>query len=411
MAHLWTELIAALGATGACCGIGYYCLCLVAAASFRRGHSMRDDSHAQSAVGPWPLAVDQHPPVSILKPLKGTDPEILESFRSHCVQDYPEYELIFGVSEDDDPAIPLVQQLQREFPERSIRLVVCRERLGTNMKVSNLIQMLPEARYQNVIVNDSDICVPRDYLPQIMARFDSPQVGMVTCMYRGQAPQNGLATLGSKLEALGISTEFHAGVLAARKLEGGIHFALGSTLAFRREALEAIGGFRPLVDYLADDFELGLRISQVGYRVELAPVVVDTHVPPYSLGGFFRHQLRWARSTRHSRKHGWAGVCLTFALPWVLLAVIASGGAAWSWALLVVALGMRLAVALAVGWSVLRDRQVLRWWYLVPLRDFVALAVWLASYTGDTVAWRGDEFILKDGKLFRSHGEVPVGGD
>jgi ceramide glucosyltransferase len=275
------------------------------------------------------------------------------------------------------------------------------------MKVSNLIQMLPQARYDHIIVNDSDICVPRDYLTRIMAGFSAPDVGMVTCMYRGQARK----TLGSKLEAIGISTEFHAGVLAARTLEGKIKFALGSTLAFSRAALEAIGGLWPLVDYLADDYELGLRIGQAGYRVELSPVVVDTHVPAYSMSGFFQHQLRWARSTRHSRKHGWAGVCLTFALPWAMLAVAASAGAIWAWALAGVSLLTRLAVALAVGWGVLRDRQALRYGYLVPLRDVVGLAVWLASYTGDTVAWRGDEFILRDGKLFRSHHELSVGGD
>lgn len=399
MAHGLSEIITALGAIGAGCGIGYYCLCLAGVVSFRR------------AVGRRSSAVGQLPAVSILKPLKGTDPEIFESFRSHCLQDYGEYELIFGVSDPEDPAIPLVERLQREFPERAISLIVCREALGTNMKVSNLIQMLPQARFEHVIVNDSDICVPRDYLQQVMTPFASPDVGMVTCMYRGQAPQNGRATLGAKLEALGISTEFHAGVLAARRLEGGLHFALGSTLAFTRAALDAIGGFWPLVDYLADDFELGLRIAQAGYRVELSPVVVDTHVPPYSLSGFFRHQLRWARSTRHSRKRGWAGVCLTFALPWAALAVVASRGAAWSWALLGFAAAMRLAVALAVGWNVLRDRQVRRWCYLVPVREFVGLAVWIASYTGDTVAWRGDEFILKDGKLFRTRHQLAVGGD
>jgi ceramide glucosyltransferase len=395
MSHWWIELIAALGALCAGCGIGYYCLCLIGAWSFRK------------AAARQPVLGASRAGVSILKPLKGTDPEIFKSFRSHCLQDYADYELIFGVSDIDDPAIPLVERLRREFPERSIRLVVCREALGTNMKVSNLIQMLPQARYDHIIVNDSDICVPRDYLTRIMAGFSAPDVGMVTCMYRGQARK----TLGSKLEAIGISTEFHAGVLAARTLEGKIKFALGSTLAFSRAALEAIGGLWPLVDYLADDYELGLRIGQAGYRVELSPVVVDTHVPAYSMSGFFQHQLRWARSTRHSRKHGWAGVCLTFALPWAMLAVAASAGAIWAWALAGVSLLTRLAVALAVGWGVLRDRQALRYGYLVPLRDVVGLAVWLASYTGDTVAWRGDEFILRDGKLFRSHHELSVGGD
>src|SRR5579884_1691565 len=338
MTDLLMETVAALGAVGAGCGMGYYALCLAGMLSFRRAHrprKARPADVAPRAAGEG--AAQLWPPVSILKPLKGTDPEIFESFRSHCLQDYLQYELIFGVSDPQDPAIPLVERLQREFPERSIRLVFCREALGTNMKVSNLIQMLPEARYQHVIVNDSDICVPPDYLRQVMAAFAAPEVGMVTCMYRGQAPANGSSTLGAKLEALGISTEFHAGVLAARKLEGGIHFALGSTLALTRDALEAIGGFWPLVDYLADDFELGLRVAHAGYRVELAPVVVDTHVPPYGLSDFFRHQLRWARSTRHSRKRGWAGVCLTFALPWAALAVAASGGALWSWSMLALA--------------------------------------------------------------------------
>lgn len=407
MTHWWIELVAVLGATGAGCAIGYYCLCLAGVVSFRK------------AARATRVTV-QCPPVSILKPLKGTDPQIFESFRSHCLQDYPEYELIFGVSESDDPAIPLVQRLQLEFPERRIQLVVCPESLGTNRKVSNLIQMLPKARFEHIIVNDSDICVPRDYLQQVLAGFNpawsqkrrahsKPEqpIGMVTCMYRGQARK----TLGSRLEAIGISTEFHAGVLAARTLEGGIHFALGSTLAFTKAALDAIGGFWPLVDYLADDYELGLRISQAGYRVELSPVIVDTHLPAYSLSGFFRHQLRWARSTRHSRRWGWAGVCLTFALPWALLPLLATKGASWSWALFALAMVSRIAVALGVGWGVLRDKHALRYLYLVPVRDVVGLIVWIGSYTGDTVAWRGDEFILKDGKLFRVQSELAMGGD
>jgi ceramide glucosyltransferase len=389
MTHSLAGWIAGFAALLAACGVGYYALCLYGAFRFRQAgkHKLADFSA----------------PVSILKPLRGTDPEIYQSFRSHCLQDYPEFEIIFGVSDPDDPAVPLVQQLQREFPERRIELIVCEQVLGTNLKVSNLLQMLPAARYEYLIVNDSDICVPRDYLRQVLAPFASQKVGLVTCLYRGQAAH----TLGSKLEAIGISTEFHPGVLVAQQVEGGIHFALGSTLAFSRESLAAIGGFETLVDYLADDYELGARISQAGYRVELSPVIVDTHLPAYSFSRFFEHQLRWGRSTRNSRPAGYFGLALTFGLPWALIALLASHWTShgtrwapvWSWALLAAVLASRLAVTLYVGWSVLRDRQVFSDLWLVPVRDLIGLVLWICSYTGSTVAWRGDQFKLKDGKL------------
>ncbi len=379
--ELTLRIMQLAGAAGTACGIGYYLLCLWGARSFRR-----------AAAAPLPAFT---PPVSILKPLRGTDPDIYESFRSHCLQDYPAYELIFGVSDPNDEAVPLVERLQREFPQRSIQLVVCPEVLGTNRKVSNLIQMLQVAKHDFLIVNDSDIKVPGDYLRRVIAPMESPDVGLVTCMYRGFAGNS----LGSKLEAIGITTEFHAGVLAARQLEGEIRFALGSTLAFSRVALKAIGGLPALVDYLADDYELGKRIADKGFRVLLSPVVVDTHLPDYSFAEFFQHQLRWARSTRHSRRWGYFGVVLTFALPWALVAVAGSRGAAWSWALLGSALALRFAVALEVGLHVLAERELLRDLWLLPLRDLIALAIWVGSYTGHTVAWRGDRFVLRDGKL------------
>jgi len=381
MAQHLLRLIEAIAALGAAAGAGYYLLCLWSARSFLR------DSRRQ-ALPPFT------PSVSILKPLRGTDPEIYESFRSHCQQDYPEYELIFGVSDPEDPAIELVERLQRDFPQRSIRLMVCPKVLGSNMKVSNLVQMLPLAKYDYLIVNDSDIRVEPDYLRRVMRPFADPKVGMVTCLYRGIAG----STLGSQLEAVGISTDFSAGVLAARQIEG-IRFALGSTLAFPRKSLEAIGGFQELVDYLADDFELGARIARAGYEVRLSDVVVDHHLPDYSFDGFLQHQLRWARSTRDSRKWGYTGVVLTFGLPWALVAVLLSLGAAWSWALLALVAVLRFAMAIAVGQSVLHDAQVPRQIWLLPLRDVIAMLVWIGSFTGHTVAWRGDLFILEDGKL------------
>jgi len=368
------------------CGIGYYALVLWAARSFLRR----------------PRAPEGFtPPVTILKPVRGVDPEAFAAFESHCRQDYPDYELIFGVWDPADPAIPAIEQLKREFPDRSIRLIVCENILGANRKVSNLVQMLPHANFRHLIVNDSDIRVAPDYLRKVMAPFSDPKVGMVTSLYRG-APEN---TLGSKLESIGISTEFMGGVLAARVVEGGVHFALGSTLAIRRDVLAHIGGFEPLLDYLADDFELGNRTSAAGFRVELADTIVDTHIPAYSFGKFFEHQLRWGRSTRDSRRAGYIGVLLTYAVPWAVCALIVSGGALWAWALVLFALLGRYSVAEAVAHAVLHDPNYRRLRHLVPVREFLGLAVWIGSYTGRNVTWRGEEFVLKDKKIVRADGQ------
>src|SRR5579883_193859 len=283
------------------CGLLYFNLCLIAALSFRR------HAHPQQA--------GFAPPVSILKPVKGADPEMYEAFRSHCLQDYPgDYEILFGVSSLTDEAVPLVERLKQEFPKHKIRLVLCLHKLGSNGKVSNLVQMAKAARFAHLLVNDSDIRVPSDYLANIMAEFagheSDREVGMVTCLYRGvPAP-----TLGSRLEALGISTEFFAGVLCARAMEGGLHFGLGGTLACSRKALEGIGGYEAVVDHLADDYELGARIDKAGYAVILAPAVVDTMLPAYSMQRFFEHQLRWSRTVRDSRKWGHIGLLVTFPL-------------------------------------------------------------------------------------------------
>jgi len=220
-------------------------------------------------------------------------------------------------------------------------------------------------------------------------------VGMVTCLYHGIAA----STLGSKLEALGISTDFSAGVLTARQVEGGIRFALGSTLAFSREALDSVGGLEPLVDYLADDYQLGRRISAQGYKVLLADVNVETFVPGYSFREFFLHQLRWARSTRDSRRWGYTGLVLTFGLPWSMMSAVLAHGTLWSWRVLAAALGTRLLMALTVGVGVLRDRQVWRDLVLIPLRDLIAVVVWATSFLGHQVSWRGTSFILENGKL------------
>lgn len=382
MVRILLEIVFLIGTVG---GLGYYVLCLWSAFRFLR-FERKFHGNAQEFA----------PPVSILKPLKGVDREIYSSFRSHCLQNYGEYEIIFGVSDLSDEAVPLVRQLIAEFPHHNIRLVVCPDVLGTNRKVSNMIQMFRHARYDFVVVNDSDIRVSADYLQRVLAHFADSKVGLVTTVYRGIAAKS----VGSKLESNGIATDFTAGVLAARQIEGGIHFALGSTMAMRRNVLEEIGGFQAIVDYLADDFELGQRVAAAGHEVILCDEVVDTFLPAYELKPFLEHQLRWARSTRDSRKLGYAGVGLTFGLPWAMLLAVAARGAAWSWLLLAAALIVRLAMASMVGFGVLQDRSVLRELWLVPLRDMMALVIWVWSYAGNTIMWRGERFILKDGKMY-----------
>jgi ceramide glucosyltransferase len=388
-------IVAGITTVLAWAGIGYYLLALWSARAFV--HSLRRPRPAYT------------PGVSILKPVRGLDHEMYSAFASHCRQEYAgEVEILFGVSSLRDPALAAVRQLQEEFPDHAIRIIDCPEVLGANGKVSNLVQMLPHARYPYVVINDSDIVVSPQYLSRIMSGFaPSPEhkctVGMVTAPYRGRAhgkPRQD-PTLGSRMEALGISTDFIAGVLTARHLEGGIRFGLGSTLAVSREALKLIGGLAPLVDYLADDYELGARIAAAGFDIELSSEVVETWVPPYDLSGFLEHQLRWCRSTRDSRRWGYTGLLFTFGLPWAFCNLIATGLSLESIALFVLALVVRVALALVVGVGILGDTQVLRDLLLLLPRDLIALALWAWSFAGDTVTWRGQRFLLKHGKLAR----------
>jgi ceramide glucosyltransferase len=385
MIHQIAKFVEIIAAIGAISGIAYNLLCLWSAASFLRA--------GQSAgAGASPTQ-----PVSILKPLKGADPEMYESFRSHCLQDYPEYEIIFGVSDGTDPAVAVVSQLKTEFPNREIRLIVCDQSLGANVKVGNLAQMASQARQEYLVVSDSDIRVGPNYLSRVVAPLRDPKIGLVTCLYRGIAAPS----LGSRLESIGIGTDFAPGVLAARTVESGIHFGLGSTLAFRRNDLAATGGFESFADYLADDYELGKRISGSGLQVLLSEEVVETLLPRYSFTDFIQHQLRWSRTVRGSRPWGFAGLIFTFALPWALLAVLFSKGQSWGWTLACLALCFRLSVAIVIGKRVLGDKINLRLAWLIPLRDVLAVFIWIGSFLGNTIVWRGDRFGLSNGKLIR----------
>lgn len=343
------------------------------------------------------------PAVSILKSLKGVDPGMLDAFRSHCRQNYAgEFELLFGVSSLDDPAAELVKQLQVEFPERPIRLMECPARLGTNGKVSVLAQLAPHAQHEFLLINDSDITVSKRYLERVMACFArsnaAPGVGLVTTLYRGLAQRS----FASRMEALAIATDFQAGVLLSKWMEGGLKYGLGSTLAVRRDALEQMGGFVSLVDDLADDYELGARVAAAGYRVELAPEVVETAVPAYGGRAFRDHQLRWLRTVRDARPWGYAGLIFTHGLGWAALNVMASGFSFVSIWLLALSFFLRLTLAMTVGAEVLGDRQVLALLWLLPVRDAIGMALWVAGFAGDMIVWRGERFHVKGGKLVRA---------
>jgi ceramide glucosyltransferase len=391
MPHIFVQSLALLTTVLTVAGMGYFVAALMAANRFlaqRRG----------------PLAAFA-PGVSVLKSLKGLDPGMIDAFCSHCRQRYNgEFELLFGVASLDDPAVQAVEQLKAEFPERAISLIVCPERLGTNGKVSTLAQMAAQARYDFLLINDSDITVGTRYLERVMACFAPSkerdgkalqEVGLVTALYRGRAH----GTLASKFEALGIATDFQAGVLLSKWIEGGLHYGLGSTLAVRRDALDTIGGLEVLVDYLADDYEMGARVAQAGYRVALSAEVVETNIAAYGWRGFLEHQLRWERTVRDSRPWGYVGLIFTHGLGWALINVLASGASTLSLGLLGVSFLLRIALAVTVGAEVLGDSQVLPRLWLVPLRDVVAMGVWVAGFAGNTIVWRGERFRLKDGRL------------
>ena len=373
-------------------GMGYFVAAIVAARSFISSRRRPVGSYA--------------PGVSILKSLKGLDPGMLDAFRSHCRQDYAgQYELLFGVSSLQEPAVAAVRELQAEFPERAIRLIECPERLGSNGKVSTLAQMAPLARHAFLLVNDSDITVSAQYLTRVMGHFapleakplhQPPKpVGLVTALYRGRAH----GTLGSLLETLTIATDFMPSVLMARMLEGGLRYGLGSTLAVSREALQRIGGFEAIVDQLADDYELGKRIYKAGYRIALSAEAVETSVPAYDWRGFCDHQLRWLRTVRDARPGGYAGLIFTQGFTLALLNVLASGASPVSLWLLTLCFFLRLSLAMTVGAEVLGDHQVLPSLWLLPLRDVISTGLWIGGFASNTVVWRGERFEVRKGKL------------
>lgn len=327
-------------------------------------------------------------PVSILKPVHGRDPHFYEAIRSHALQDYPQYEILFGIGRANDPAADDIRRLIAEFPARHIRLILTSTKMP-NGKVGVLTDLAAQARHPLLLINDSDIRVAPDYLRQVTALLDRPHTGLVTCLYRAQS-ENG----PGRWEALGVATEFAPSVLVARML-GSVEFALGSTMLLRAEDLRRIGGFPSIGDYLADDYQLGRRIRGLGLRVVFAPAVVETHLGSATWGEVWRHQLRWSRAIRVSRPGGYYGYLVTHATFWSIVAI-----AAGAWPAGVAALAIRLLAGISVGWGVLRDPAALRRACWIPFRDLWGFAIWVCGLSGNAVEWRGTRMRLSpDGKI------------
>jgi ceramide glucosyltransferase len=344
--------------------------------------------HLRLGAGPGPA----NSGASILKPVRGADPGFYEAIRSQAIQEYPQFEILFGIRDPADPAAPEIKRLIEEFPAVPIRLVLCSQD-APNGKVGVLMDLARQARHPLFVVSDSDITVPSGYLRDVTAPLADPAIGLVTCLYRAEADN-----LPSRFEALAIATDFAPSTLVA-PFVGVSEFGLGSTLAFRRADLERIGGFAALADYLADDYQVGRKLHSLGLRNLISKVVVSTRLSADSWGQAWRHQLRWARTIRLSRGGGYAGLPVTFATLWALVAAL--GGLWWA------ALGLlviRFAMAFTCGWFVLKSPDVWKYWYLIPLRDLWGVAIWATGLFGDTVEWRGRRLKLDaEGKIIAAN--------
>jgi len=321
----------------------------------------------------------------------GRDPRFYEAILSHAAQDYPEFELLFGLTNPNDPAIADIERLRREFPARRIEIAMV-ETGAPNAKVGVMAELARRASHEVLLVNDSDIVVSPGYLRAVIAPLHDLRIGLVTCLYRAHSE-----SWAAHFEALGIATEFAPSVLVARML-GQAEFALGSTMVFRAEVLREAGGFEAIADYLADDYQLGWHIHRRGYRIVFAPEVVETDLGGESWAQTWKHQVRWSRTIRVSRPQGFYGYVVTHATLWALVAFAA--GQWWAGA---AALGLRLIAGVWIGAGILQYRRTLSDAWLIPLRDLFGFAVWLAGSVGKTVEWRGEKLRLSaDGKIRRA---------
>lgn len=340
------------------------------------------------------------PPVTLLKPVYGIEPQLRDSLESFFRLDYPRFEIIFGARSPDDPALTIVRELMRRHPQVPVKLIASGEPAWPNAKCWSLTKMVAEANFDHLVISDSDVEVAPDYLRRLIPLLLEPGVGCVTTVYRGK-PTDGL---WARLEALGMSVEMTSGVLVAEMMEG-MKFALGPTMALRRDTLEQIGGFAKLSEYCSDDFLIGKWVAAAGYKVVLSSHIIDHVILHESLRQSMIHQTRWMKSTRYSRPRGHLGMALTFAMPYGVLGLLAgaaSGRLLLGAIVFAAAYLNRALLALVVGWGAVHDPRSRNYCWLYPLRDLMGFGFWLASYFSDQIRWRGERYRLEvGGKMVR----------
>jgi ceramide glucosyltransferase len=375
---------------------GFFSLLLIASSRFRRKKVPE-------------ISADRFPAVTLLKPLCGSEPNLRANIGSFFDQEYPEFEIIFGARSLHDPALAVVDEVRKDYPSVPVKVVISGEPTKANAKICSLQKMYAVAHNDYLIISDSDVQVRPNYIQEVVADLLDPEVGLTTCLYRG-------ATSGgfwSRLEALGMSVEMTSGVLVSDLLEG-MQFALGPTMATRRDVVDDLGGFRPLAAYCADDYVLGQRVAQSGKRVVLSKHVIDHVVVNRSLATSLLHQIRWMKSTRFSRPVGHAASVLSFAMPFGLLGLVAAmavGRPMLGIALLVVAILNRVLMAVVAGWAVVGDGYALRLCWLYPLRDLMGFGFWVSSFFGNVITWRGQQYRLElDGLMVPAESRISSSG-
>jgi len=348
------------------------------------------------------------PPASIVKPVRGLDHEAYENFASFCRLDYPEYEVLFAVSEGDDRVCAVLEKLRADFPACPIRIITKVPRLGTSDKVNNLCALVQNAKYDLLVMSDSDVRVEPDYLKQVIAPFADPRVGAVTAFYKSLSAGN----LASNLDALGMYMDSAPSALVAKKIEGKMRFAFGWTMATSKGHLAEIGGWEEMANYHSDDFELGKRIAESGHRIELMTTPITMIFPSETLADHFRHELRWSIGLRSVRPLGYWGLTFTHGLPWAVLgaaAALSIGSIPMAVSYLVAYLILRVGLTWTTGRWGIGDRRLGRILWLVPVRDAISFVIWLAGFCSDKITWRGLAYHVRSGQLIPipSHRPAP----
>ena len=388
-ASVW-RIVFALALAGTLSSTVFLLLVLVAAWRHRRLACRTASSVANVSETSLPF-------VAVLKPVHGMEPRLSENIESFFRQDYPDFEIIFGARAADNPALRVVEEMRKRYPHVKCRVILSGTPTWPNAKAFSLDKMVAGSSSDYFVITDSDVEVAPDFLRNVIPPLLDPKIGLVTCLYRG-VPAGGVWSL---LEALGMSVEMSSGVIVADLLEG-MRFALGPGMATRRDVVTKIGAFASTKDYYSDDFVLGNLVWAAGYKVALSHHVVDHVLIPQSFLRTFGHQLRWHKSTRYSRPKGHLGTGLTFAMPFGILGLVSAtalGQVGLGFAWLAAACANRIIQSLVVGWGVIRDRRVLHYWWLYPLRDLFGFATWVGSYTSRRFFWRGEIYHFGEGGL------------